>query len=56
MEHMKFLHKDPNASGVPGKLTSLLYLQMKSAVIDFIITQQRNAAQTTRVMCVESSM
>ena len=23
MEHMKFVHKDPNASGVPGKLARL---------------------------------
>ena len=56
MEHMKFVHKDPNASGVPGKLAPRLSLQMKSAVIDFTATQQRDAAQTTRVLCVESSM
>ena len=55
MEHMKFVHKDPNASGVPGKLARLS-LQMKSALIDFTATQQRDAAQTTRVPCVESSM
>ena len=26
MEHMKFVHKDPNASGVPGKLADRLCL------------------------------
>jgi hypothetical protein len=30
MEHMKFIHKDPNASGVPGKyyLNKILYKEM----------------------------
>ena len=27
MEHMKFIHKDPNASGVPGRLKLNLFCQ-----------------------------
>ena len=53
MEHMKFVHKDPNASGVPGKLVRI---SVRSALIDFFATQQRDEAQTTPVLCVESSM
>ena len=26
MEHMKYVHKDPNASGVPGKFLDISFL------------------------------
>ena len=32
MEHMKYVHKDPNASGVPGKTSTLLIYLSRFAV------------------------
>ena len=62
MEHMKFVHKDPNASGVPGEFYSQFgvrqfYKQpaLRSALIDLPATQQRDGAQTTRALYAVSS-
>ena len=35
MEHMKYVHKDPNASGVPGTIFEFLLLQSPNRLFDF---------------------
>ena len=56
MEHMKFVHKDPNASGVPGTKFGLK-ITIKKHGVKFIVFQQQNGAMpTTLVRSVGSSM
>ena len=44
MEHMKYVHKDPNASGVPGKTNILLiYLsRLLCELLVFPVHKRRN--------------
>ena len=35
MEHMKYVHKDPNASGVPGNLAKSILLE--KSVVELIL-------------------
>ena len=51
MEHMKFVHKDPNASGVPGRY----FLLLIPLIFTLNILQPRDAVRTTRVRSAGSS-
>ena len=50
MEHMKFVHKDPNASGVPGKVLCKIFFDIEIIFV-FLISAKRRSANHPCPVC-----
>ena len=47
MEHMKFVHKDPNASGVPGKTYFLCFIKVGTLLVIGLVRFLQMPASST---------